>query len=43
MRYLWSQSLRMDNAKLVATLGAEPRTPLDTAVKRTLESLGCLA
>jgi nucleoside-diphosphate-sugar epimerase len=43
MRYLWSQSLRMDNAKLVATLGAEPRTPLDTAVKRTLESMGCLA
>jgi len=43
MRYLWSRPLRMDNAKLVATLGAEPRTPLDTAVKRTLESMGCLA
>jgi len=43
MRYLWSQPLRMDNAKLVATLGGEPRTPLDTAVRRTLESMGCLA
>lgn len=43
MRYLWSQPLRMDNAKLVATLGTEPRTPLDIAVKRTLESMGCLA
>jgi nucleoside-diphosphate-sugar epimerase len=43
MRYLWSQPLRMDNAKLVATLGTEPRTPLDTAVRRTLESMGCLA
>lgn len=43
MRYLWSEPLRMDNAKLVATLGAEPRTPLDIAVKRTLESMGCLA
>lgn len=43
MRYLWFQPLRMDNAKLVATLGAEPRTPLDAAVKRTLESMGCLA
>jgi nucleoside-diphosphate-sugar epimerase len=43
MRYLWSQPLRMDNARLVATLGAEPRTPLDVAVRRTLESMGCLA
>lgn len=43
MRYLWSQPIRMDNAKLVAMLGIEPRTPLDTAVRRTLESMGCLA
>lgn len=43
MRYLWTEPLRMDNAKLVATLGSEPRTPLDTAVRRTLESMGCLA
>jgi nucleoside-diphosphate-sugar epimerase len=43
MRYLWSNPIRMDNAKLVATLGAEPHTPLDVAVRRTLESMGCLA
>jgi nucleoside-diphosphate-sugar epimerase len=43
MRYLWAKPLKMDNARLVATLGAEPRTPLDTAVRRTLESMGCLA
>lgn len=43
MRYLWSEPLRMDNAKLVSVLGAEPRTPLDTAVRRTLEDMGCLA
>jgi hypothetical protein len=33
----------MDNARLVAVLGAEPHTPLDVAVERTLEGLGCLA
>lgn len=42
MRYLWSAPLRMDNSRLVATLGAEPRTPLDIAMRRTLESMGCL-
>ena len=34
--------LRLDNAKLVAFLGAEPTTPLDRAVALTLEALGCL-
>ena len=43
MRYIWTEPLRMDNSKLVAALGAEPRTPIDTAVRRTLESMGCLA
>lgn len=42
MRYLWETPIRMDNAKLVATLGAEPHTPLDIAVRRTLESMGCV-
>ena len=42
MRYIWTKPLRMDNSRLVATLGSEPRTPLDTAVRRTLESMGCL-
>jgi nucleoside-diphosphate-sugar epimerase len=42
MRYLWRQAVRLDNARLVAVLGAEPHTPLDVAVERTLEGLGCL-
>ena len=43
MRYLWREPLRLDNARLVAALGAEPHTPLDEAVRRTLVGLGCLA
>jgi nucleoside-diphosphate-sugar epimerase len=43
MRYLWRQPLRLDNAKLVAALGEEPHTPLDVAVRRSLEALGCVA
>ncbi|MCB1488476.1 MAG: SDR family NAD(P)-dependent oxidoreductase [Bauldia sp.] len=42
MRYLWKQPLRLDNAKLVAFLGREPHTALDTAVSASLEGLGCL-
>ena len=42
MRYLWNTPVRMDNASLVAALGAEPHTPLDTAVEETLQGLGCL-
>jgi nucleoside-diphosphate-sugar epimerase len=42
MRYLWRQGVCLDNARLVAFLGAEPHTPLDEAVERTLEALGCL-
>lgn len=42
MRYLWQVPVRLDNAKLVATLGAEPRTPLDKAVRATLVGVGCL-
>jgi nucleoside-diphosphate-sugar epimerase len=42
MRYLWRHPLRLDNRRLVAVLGAEPHTPLDEAVERTLEGLGCL-
>lgn len=42
MRYLWRQPVRLDNRKLVGVLGAEPHTPLDVAVERTLEGLGCL-
>jgi nucleoside-diphosphate-sugar epimerase len=42
MRYLWQQPVRMTNARLLAHLGEEPRTPLGKAVHATLESLGCL-
>lgn len=42
MRYLWREPVRMSNARLVALLGHEPHTPLDTAVRRTLAGIGCL-
>lgn len=42
MRYLWRAPVRMDNRRLVGFLGAEPHTPLEVAVERTLEGLGCL-
>lgn len=42
MKYLWDQPVRMTNARLVALLGEEPHTPLDTAVRETLTGLGCL-
>jgi nucleoside-diphosphate-sugar epimerase len=42
MRYLWKQPLRLDNAKLVAFLGAEPKTPLDRAVALALDAQGSL-
>ncbi|MBN3857274.1 NAD-dependent epimerase/dehydratase family protein [Paraburkholderia sp. Ac-20340] len=42
MRYLWRETLELDNRHLVATLGCEPHTPLDTAVEATLQGLGCL-
>ena len=42
MRYLWETPVRMINARLLATLDAEPHTPLDEAVRETLIGLGCL-
>ena len=36
------QPVRLANARLVAVPGAEPYTPLDVAVERTLEGLRCL-
>jgi len=41
MRYLWTESLALDNRKLVGILGREPHTPLREAVQDTLASLGC--
>jgi nucleoside-diphosphate-sugar epimerase len=43
MRYLWDVPVRMNNARLVALLGSEPHTPIDDAVRATLQGLGCLA
>lgn len=42
MRYLWREPVRLDNRALLATLGEEPRTPLDDAVAAALRGLGCL-
>ncbi len=42
MRYLWQETVELDNAKLVAFLGQEPHTHLDTALAQSLEGLGCL-
>ncbi|MGK5024483.1 NAD-dependent epimerase/dehydratase family protein [Janthinobacterium sp. RB2R34] len=42
MRYLWQTPVRMDNASLLEVLGHEPHTPLEVAVKATLEGMGNL-
>lgn len=42
MRYLWSEPLQMPNNRLVAAIGEEPQTPIDVAVRATLESIGSL-
>ena len=42
MRYLWDTPVRLDNAKLVSLLGAEPQTPLDVAIRASLNAIGCL-
>ncbi|SIS90435.1 NAD(P)H-binding protein [Paracoccus saliphilus] len=38
----WRHPMRLDNTRLVGLLGAEPRTPLDEAVRASLVSMGCL-
>jgi len=43
MRYLWRTPVRLDNDRLVKLLGREPRTPLDEAVRKTLQGMGCVA
>lgn len=42
MRYLWQNAVQLDDRKLVAALGAYAHTPIDEALRVTLESLGCL-
>ena len=40
MRYLWNTPHELDNRKLVALTGPEPHTPLETALRQSLEALG---
>jgi len=42
MKYLWERPVRLVNAKVEAAIGPEPRTPLDEAVAKTLQAIGCL-
>jgi nucleoside-diphosphate-sugar epimerase len=42
MRYLWRDTVLLDNTLLVAELGEEPHTPLPEALRTTLVALGCL-
>ncbi|UPT61996.1 MAG: NAD(P)H-binding protein [Hyphomonadaceae bacterium JAD_PAG50586_4] len=42
MRYLWRRDLKLDNLKLVRFLGAEPHTPIISALRATLSALACL-
>jgi nucleoside-diphosphate-sugar epimerase len=42
MRYLWKTPVRLTNDRLVAELGAEPHTPLEQAVRTTLEDMHCI-
>ncbi len=39
---VWRHPVRIDNARLVALLGEEPRTPPVRAMRATLQGLGCL-
>ncbi len=42
MRYLWQETVELDNKKLVAFLGEEPHTPRDIALEQALAGLACL-
>ena len=42
MRYLWEKPVLMDNAKLVARLGAEPHTPIVEALTAALAGMNAL-
>ncbi|MGE0279943.1 MAG: NAD-dependent epimerase/dehydratase family protein [Rhizobiaceae bacterium] len=39
----WRHPMMMDNSRLTALIGAEPRTPLDEAVMASLVGMGCLS
>lgn len=42
MKYLWDRPVLLDNARLVAKLGAEPHTPLPVALRAALVGQGSL-
>ena len=42
LRYLWRETVELDNRKLLAAIGEETHTPLHAALQITLEGLGCL-
>jgi nucleoside-diphosphate-sugar epimerase len=42
MRYLWRVPVRLRSVRLADAIGPEPHTPLDLAVARTLQGLGCI-
>jgi nucleoside-diphosphate-sugar epimerase len=39
MKPFWRHAVRLDNSRLVAFLGEEPRTPLDAAVRASMQGL----
>ncbi len=41
MRYLWQNSIALDNTRLRELIGTEPHTPLEDALRDTLGGLGC--
>jgi nucleoside-diphosphate-sugar epimerase len=42
MRYLWETPVLLDNAKLIARLGAEPHTPIDEGLRAALAGMNAL-
>ncbi|RDZ27412.1 NAD-dependent epimerase/dehydratase family protein [Lysobacter silvisoli] len=42
LRTHWQEPQRPDNRRLLALLGEEPRTDLDSAVRETLYAMGCI-
>jgi len=42
MRYLWRVPIQLEGTRLQALIGPEPHTPLDEAVRVSLQGLACL-
>ncbi|MBA3070513.1 MAG: NAD-dependent epimerase/dehydratase family protein [Hyphomonas sp.] len=42
MKYLWDVPVRLDNTKLVRRLGQEPHTPIEAALRASLQGMNCL-